>query len=51
MSGRHVRRRIGDELGGMAFEAAAPISRFPAYRGKRAHEGSFVISVSFPRAL
>ncbi|GAA1463538.1 TnsA-like heteromeric transposase endonuclease subunit [Williamsia maris] len=42
---RSVRRPIRpDELGAVAFESFPPIRRFPAYKGKRSHEGSYWFS-------
>lgn len=43
---RRKRSRIVPELGQLPFELAAPIRTFPAYRGKRAHEGRYWFSRS-----
>jgi hypothetical protein len=44
-SKRTTRRRIdSDEIGEVAFEHCSPVRRFPAYRGKRSHEGRYWFS-------
>jgi len=48
-TGKRVRRRITTALSHMPFEAAAPIRRFPAYRGRRAHQGRYWFSGSHTR--
>lgn len=41
-SGRPCRKRIfAGDVGDVAFERCQPIRRFPAYRGKRSHEGRY----------
>lgn len=45
-TGRRTRSRIVSELGLVPFELSEPIRTFPAYRGKRAHEGRYWFSRS-----
>ncbi|MDR3657528.1 MAG: TnsA-like heteromeric transposase endonuclease subunit [Mycobacterium sp.] len=48
-TGKRVRRRITTALAHLPFETAAPIRRFPAYRGRRAHQGRYWFSRSHSR--
>ncbi|MCV7001167.1 TnsA-like heteromeric transposase endonuclease subunit [Mycolicibacterium alvei] len=45
-TGRRVRSRIVAEVGQVRFEASAPIRVFPAYRGRRSHQGRYWFSRS-----
>ncbi|WP_319446111.1 MULTISPECIES: TnsA-like heteromeric transposase endonuclease subunit [unclassified Mycobacterium] len=45
-SGRRVRSRIVPELAAVRFEQSAPIRRFPAYPGRRSHQGRYWLSRS-----
>jgi hypothetical protein len=45
-SGRQRRCRITGDLSGLPFEKAHPVRKFPAYRGKRSHEGSYWFAAS-----
>lgn len=48
-TGKRVRRRITTALSRLPFETAAPIRCFPAYRGRRAHQGRYWFSRSQSR--
>lgn len=45
-TGRRVRSRIVAEIGHVSFETSAPIRYFPAYRGRRSHQGLYWFSRS-----
>lgn len=49
VTGRRVRERITSALSHLPFESAAPIRAFPAYRGRRAHQGRYWFSGSRSR--
>lgn len=49
VTGRRVRQRITSALSHLPFESAAPIRAFPAYRGRRAHQGRYWFSRSHSR--
>ena len=46
VTGQRVRSRVISEVGRIAFEACAPIRTFPAYRGRRSHQGRYWFSRS-----
>lgn len=46
VNGRRMRSRITDEIADVAFETCRPIRSFPAYRGRRAHQGKYWFSRS-----
>ncbi|OHU64930.1 hypothetical protein BKG85_04775 [Mycobacteroides chelonae] len=49
VTGRRVRERITSALSHLPFESAVPIRSFPAYRGRRAHQGRYWFSGSRSR--
>lgn len=46
VTGRRVRSRIDAGIGHLGFESSAPIRTFPAYRGRRSHQGRYWFSRS-----
>lgn len=48
-TGKRVRHRITTALTHLPFEFAEPIRNFPAYRGRRAHQGRYWFSRSHSR--
>ncbi|MHA3021823.1 TnsA-like heteromeric transposase endonuclease subunit [Mycobacterium sp. BMJ-28] len=46
VTGRRVRSRIDAGIGRLGFESSAPIRTFPAYRGRRSHQGRYWFSRS-----
>jgi hypothetical protein len=45
-TGRRVRTRLSAEIGQVRFETSEPIRTFPAYRGRRSHQGRYWFSRS-----
>jgi hypothetical protein len=45
-TGRRVRTRLTTEISRVQFELCRPIRRFPAYRGRRSHQGMYWFSRS-----
>lgn len=45
-TGQRVRTRLTPEVSGVSFELCRPIRSFPAYRGRRSHQGKYWFSRS-----